>query len=103
MDNYRASMTEHYLGNAVGLARMHIIEGGHDASFLEAMKNNFITRGIEVDLKRVDSIRYSESDLKDVLEIANGDWTDIETIKNIYRKMYEMKGKDFDEEALFGK
>ena len=39
--------------------------------------------------------------LREMITLAQGDWSDVETIKALYRHYSEIRKKDYDLEALF--
>lgn len=114
MATYRAKMADKYIGttavdldhyfrNEVGAVRMSHIAGDRTCNF-EDSRRDFIA-GLERTL--MDHVPESEgvtrTHLQEMVQMAQGDWSNIETIKRLYKRYFEVRGKEYNEEALFGK
>jgi hypothetical protein len=94
----------HYFGNYVGMARSTLISGNPDGEMLEELKSGFVD-GLKgkIDEGVPDYGKVTAESLGEIIEFAkDGDWKDIGVIKELYRRVCDLKGKEFNEQELFG-
>ena len=101
-----ACALDHYFGNNLIHAKMKLVhrEAREGINIdLDELKREFIS-GLEGALS--DTIPeyggITKQHIRETIELARGDWSNVEIIKSIYRKIFAIKCKPFDEQALFG-
>ena len=99
-----ANELDHYFGNFVGRVR-HFHIGEINTFDFESNREKFI-EGLERALtEEVPEERGTTRDhLREMVNLAQGDWSSISAIKALYRKYYEIREVDFgkyDEQKLF--
>lgn len=102
-DDYAGTLVadlDHYFGNYVGWARQcHL---GIASDDLAASKTAFINSLEKALAANLPSSKGVTSDhLREMIELARGDWSDVETIKTLYRRRYEIRREEYNEEKLF--
>lgn len=100
-----ASALDHYFGNGVGMVRLwHISDTPGLAGSFDQKKKDFIQgleRAIQEDLPEFPPVTTQH--LREMIALANsGNWADINTIKALYRRYYEIKRQPYNEAKLFG-
>jgi len=95
---------DHYFGNNVGGLRFLRLEGLADDKKAHECQREFID-GIELVIRKLFEGEYLESEgigetqLRRILEVArDSDWTQAETIRQLYRAESEITGKKYNEE-----
>ena len=90
---YDGVAINHFFGNSVASARLDHLRNKIDPKELDRLKKKFLTG--------IGDKRFSpeiQTRIDEMLKIARGDWGDIETIKNLYRKRAEVLGEEYGEE-----
>ncbi len=102
--NTTASELDHYFGNCVGYARLFHIEQS-SGKYLHKEKEKFVS-GLEKALVEEvsEEKEVTREHLREMIRLAKRDWSDVETIKSVYKRYFEIRGTDFgvyDEGKLF--
>ncbi|MBI3190938.1 hypothetical protein HYZ41_04525 [archaeon] len=99
-----ASSLDHYFGNHIGIVRLWHLEGLMTKDF-DSCKRNFIEgleRTIGENLPEYAGI--TNQHLRQMIQVAQqGDLSNIDTVKTLYKTYYKIKKDPFDEQKLFGK
>ena len=97
-----AAGLDHYFGNYVSIARLMHGEGIHDLRELEPLKREFLSGLTQVIAEnRPVHAGITNDHLREMISLAERDWSDIGTIKGLYRRHFQLKGKEHEVDALF--
>ncbi len=94
------SALEHYFGNHVTIVRVNLLMNPDYDS--QSCRDKFIAgleKAVRDNLPEEQGV--TQDHLREVIELARGDWKDIGTIKELYRRVYEIAKEPFDEPGLF--
>lgn len=108
-----AGYLDHYFGNKVGFVRNYLLSGEvrdavksleeRDQETLPvSLRREFInglTAKIEEKIPILRDVTYGH--LQEMVDLGQGDWRDINTIKALYQRYGEIRGNDWDLESLF--
>ena len=96
-----AAELHHYFGNHVGIARWSHV-GDTYIYNINRCRDAFIA-GLEKTLAEElpESAGVTIIHLQEMIKLARGDWSELETIKSLYRYYYNVTGGQFDEAKLF--
>jgi len=92
----------HYFGSHVSMARLRHKRGRNDkcndlqTAFIERLESS-----LREDIPETQGV--TRAHLRELIEIAQGDWSDTETLKQLYMRKFEIKGEEYNEQKLFGK
>lgn len=99
-----ASSLDHYFGNYAGMARLfHLDKPKPSPDAFEERKQKFIAgleRAIAQNLPEYGGI--TQQHLREMMQLAQGDWTDVRTVKALYARYDELRQGGRDIPALFG-
>jgi len=82
----------------VEMARM--VHNGLAGIDLEELKERYKV-GLKLAVEKDESERVSRACLREMIEVADGDWHDVETIKELYRRNADVSGQNYDLKSLF--
>lgn len=107
-DGSTASALDHYFGNTVAAVRILLL-GHKEGQFsqvhidYEKTKQEFVTNlnlALEQQVPEYGNVR--RQDLRNIIQLAEaGSWSNVETIKDLYKAYYKIRGREFDEMELF--
>ena len=105
-DGSTASALDHYFGNCVAPVRIFLIDKKGLFSVAPKdygeIKREFIHHLNQVlESQRPEYANVKREDLAKMVRLAEGDWSDVRTIKELYRAYYDIKKMPFEEEKLF--
>lgn len=98
-----AGSLDHYFGNNVGIARLWHIDPSDGQRDFGKQQRDFIV-GLEAAIGKnlPEYAGVTNQYLREVVQLAqSGDWRDVETVKRLYSRVYQIRHKQFDEQKLF--
>ena len=99
-----AAALDHYFGNYIEMARLfHVFDTPKPSrEAFEERKTKFIA-GLESTIARNLPVHggITQDHLREILQLAQGDWSDINVVKSVYDMYYQINGTKYDEKMLF--
>ncbi|GEM_PF-3483115 len=101
LDHYFQNIADCFQ-NVVDNARYRHLNGSTTGEYLQESKVR-LTAALETAIKKnlPEDRGVTQQNLQEIIELASGDWSNIDTIRQLYRRYFQIKNREYDEQELF--